>query len=200
MDTETQPYIFEPFFTTKGEGKGTGLGLATVHGIVKQSNGHIRVYSEPGYGTTFKIYLPQIGKIFTGAKQNHSKPESYSGTETILLVEDEKMVRDLAYAILTGHGYTVLQAGNGAQALDIAQQRTEALHLLLSDVVMPKIGGIALASQLKAIHPETKILLMSGYSINIVERQAIHGANPGFINKPFTVASLSRTVRELLDQ
>ncbi len=200
MDTETQPYIFEPFFTTKGEGKGTGLGLATVHGIVKQSNGHIRVYSEPGYGTTFKIYLPQIGKIFTGAKQNHSKPESYSGTETILLVEDEKMVRDLAYAILTGHGYTVLQAGNGAQALDIAQQRTEAIHLLLSDVVMPKIGGIALASQLKAIHPETKILLMSGYSINIVERQAIHGANPGFINKPFTVASLSRTVRELLDQ
>jgi len=187
IDAKTQSHIFEPFFTTKSEGKGTGLGLATVHGIVKQSKGHIKVYSEPNYGATFKIYLPQIKKIFTNAKSSQAKAKSCRGTETILLVEDEEIVRDLAYTILTGHGYTVLQAGDGSEALSIAQQHPEAIHLLLSDVVMPKTGGIALASQLKAIHPETKLLLMSGYSINIVERQAIHG-------------SLSRAVRELLDQ
>ncbi len=200
MDAKTQSYIFEPFFTTKGEGKGTGLGLATVHGIIKQSNGHIRVYSEPDYGTTFKIYLPQIGKIFTNANPSLTKPKSYRGTETILLVEDEKIVRDLAYTILTGHGYTVLQAGDGREALSVAQQRQKAIHLLLSDVVMPKIGGIELASQLKAIHPETKVLLMSGYSVNIVERQDLDGTNTNFLNKPFTVDTLARKVRELLDQ
>ncbi|HEY85881.1 MAG TPA: response regulator [Chloroflexi bacterium] len=200
IDAKTQSHIFEPFFTTKSEGKGTGLGLATVHGIVKQSKGHIKVYSEPNYGATFKIYLPQIKKIFTNAKSSQAKAKSCRGTETILLVEDEEIVRDLAYTILTGHGYTVLQAGDGSEALSIAQQHPEAIHLLLSDVVMPKTGGIALASQLKAIHPETKVLLMSGYSINIVERQAIHGIDSSFINKPFTVVSLSRAVRELLDQ
>ncbi|MBI3461983.1 MAG: response regulator, partial [Planctomycetes bacterium] len=198
MDEKTRARIFEPFFTTKGPGKGTGMGLATVYGIVKQSEGHITVDSKPGEGTTFRIFLPRVEQTLL-TRQVDSKPsESPRGTETILLVDDESLVRGLIRRILEAHGYCVLEAGDGAEALHVSRQHSGRIHLLLTDVVMPEMSGTELARLLQEVKPETKVLFMSGYTDDAVTRHG--GLEPGrpFLQKPFTSDVLTRTVRETL--
>ena len=155
--------MFEPFFTTKGPGKGTGLGLATVYGIIKQSGGHVSVESELGHGTTFMIWLPRVENPAPLDGPSRGSAELREGRETILLVEDEDGVRELAREVLQGHGYTVIEARDGESALRIVEHRRERLHLLLTDVVMPKMGGRELVRRLITRHPDVKVLYMSGY-------------------------------------
>ena len=164
IDAETQTHIFEPFFTTKEQGKGTGLGLATVYGIVKQSNGYVWVYSEVGQGTTFKIYLPQVQGDVEKKQSSIGLGKHLKGTETILLVEDEEPLRKMTCELLVDSGYTVLEASDGLEALEIAQQHKGSIHLLLTDVVMPRMSGPALAKPAADLHPELKVLYMSGYT------------------------------------
>lgn len=200
MDDETMNHIFEPFFTTKEPGKGTGLGLAMVYGIVKQSGGNIWVYSEPGQGTTFKIYLPVVaydGALPLPANQSAPGPR---GTETILLVEDEDALRQLLFDILTDEGYTILQAGSGTEAMKICTDHPESIHLLVTDVVMPGMGGRQLVENLAASRPEMKILYMSGYTDNAIVHHGVLDAGTAFLQKPFTPVSVLRKVREILDQ
>jgi PAS domain S-box-containing protein len=201
IDAETRSHIFEPFFTTKGEGEGTGLGLATVYAIVDQSGGHIDVLSEPGVGTTFKIYLPRVqekARALPAREQFDYLPE---GTETVLLVEDEPVVRDLAAIVLRNQGYTVLEAPDGEEALKMAMRFADKkIDLLLTDVVMPRIGGKELAESIRSIRPETKILFASGYTNEAILRQSELDSKAEFIQKPFTPGTLARKVREVLDQ
>ncbi len=199
MSKEIQSQIFEPFFTTKPESQGTGLGLATVFGIVEQSGGHISVYSETGFGTTFKIYLPRSSEA-TGSTP--SRPEVAllpRGAETILLVEDESDVRDLATRILQRQGYYVLTATHGQEALATAKKNQGPIHLLMTDAVMPKMGGVALIDQFKVLYPTTKILLTSGYTTMDMKIQD-HLANEiAFLAKPFSASDLIHKVREVLE-
>ncbi len=200
MDAKTQTRIFEPFFTTKGVDKGTGLGLATVYGIVTQSEGTIRVYSEPGQGTTFKIYLPQIEIGALPGVENGSSAEALPyGFETVLLVEDESGVRKLAREILQQSGYSVLEADNGQQALKISQEYDRPIHLLLTDVIMPHMSGHELVENLSPIHPETKVVYMSGYTDKAIIQH--DGLDPGvnFLQKPFSADMLARKLRKVLD-
>ena len=199
MDRETQARIFEPFFTTKGLGRGTGLGLSTTFGIVKQNNGLIWVYSEEGKGTTFKIYLPRSEKQSETSGQEKRPLPQIRGTETILLVEDEEALRDLAKRMLGEYGYTVVFAGDGEEALKRADDHKDAIHLLLTDVVMPAMDGKELAEKLQSKRPEMKVLFMSGYTDNAVAHHGILDAGLNFIQKPFTAASLAQKVREVLD-
>jgi two-component system, cell cycle sensor histidine kinase and response regulator CckA len=199
MDEATQARIFEPFFTTKAVGKGTGLGLATVHGIVKQSRGHIAVYSEVGHGTTFKVYLPQVSEPLTFSRSDLSTQAMPKGTETVLLVEDEKAVRALATHILRGCGYRVLEAAHGKDAISIAETHTAPIHLLISDVVMPYLGGRELAERVTKLRPECKVLFLSGYTADAVIRHGVLAADFAFLQKPFTPHSLSQKVRTVLD-
>src|SRR5438094_6381192 len=164
MDADTQGRIFEPFFTTKGPGKGTGLGVATVYGIVKQSGGNIWVYSELGKGTTLKIYLPRVEKTSELPEPGAAPVELPRGSETVLLVEDDEMVRALAQAILERYGYQVLAARNVHDALRFAQEGPGQIHLLLTDTIMPVMNGPELAKRFRSIRPETKVLFMSGYT------------------------------------
>jgi CheY-like chemotaxis protein len=199
MDQDTLKHIFEPFFTTKEAGKGTGLGLSTVYGIVKQSGGNIWVYSEPVHGTTFKIYLPRVDEEVEELRQAASKIEFQQGRETILLVEDDVSVRNLAREILEMNGYKVIEAAEGKEALLLCERYQEPIHLLLTDVVMPEIGGRELSKRLVEKYPEMRVLYMSGYTDNaIVHHGALdHGTN--FIQKPFSPAALVKKVRECLD-
>jgi two-component system cell cycle sensor histidine kinase/response regulator CckA len=199
MDAETQARIFEPFFTTKERGKGTGLGLATVYGIVKQSGGNIWVYSEPGKGTTFKIYLPQVEGVAEGSEPALPRSSILRGSETILLVEDEEMVRTLAREILEAHGYTVSEARDSTEALRICHMHSGSIHLLVTDVVMPGLSGRELAARLGPIHPETKVLYMSGYTDDAVVRHGVLNAGLAFLQKPFSGNAFLRKVREVLD-
>jgi PAS domain S-box-containing protein len=199
MDKETQSRIFEPFFSTKEEGKGTGLGLSTVYGIVKQSGGNIWVYTEPGQGTTFKIYFPRIEEAAEARKQEEASDKSFRGSETILLVEDEEMVRDLAYKVLAEMGYKVLAASNGEEALQICEQHKEPIHLMLTDVVMPKMSGRELAEGSVRWYPELKVIYMSGYTDSSVIRNGMLEPGVNFVQKPFTPLSLTKKVREVLD-
>ncbi len=199
MDKETQSRIFEPFFSTKEEGKGTGLGLSTVYGIVKQSGGNIWVYTEPGHGTTFKIYFPRIEEAAEAMKQEEAADKSFRGTETILLVEDEEMVRDLAYEILGEMGYTVLAASNGEEALQICERHKGPIHLMLTDVVMPKMSGGELAEASVRLYPEMKVIYMSGYTDSSVTRNGMLEPGVNFVQKPFSLLSLTEKVREVLD-
>jgi signal transduction histidine kinase/DNA-binding response OmpR family regulator len=198
MDAQTQARVFEPFFTTKEAGKGTGLGLATVYGIVKQSEGYISVYSEPGQGTIFKIYLPRIDQPVETATagQAASVPR---GTETILLVEDEEAVRRLARLILEGQGYAVIEAPSAASALAIAEQHATPIHLVLTDVVMPGMNARELSQALTRIRPSARVLFMSGYTGDTIVRHGVLEPGIAFLQKPFTPADLARKVREVLD-
>jgi two-component system cell cycle sensor histidine kinase/response regulator CckA len=200
MDAETQKYIFEPFFTTKEQGKGTGLGLSTVYGIVKQSGGNLWVYSEVGVGTSFKIYLPLIDEQVTKPDANVARPESAAGTETILLAEDEEMVRNLARESLKMHGYTVLEAANAGEALLICQQYKGRIDLLLTDVVMPRVSGRELAEQLVGLRPDMRVLYMSGYPDQAIVHHGILDEAIAFIGKPFTPDALALKVVEVLQQ
>jgi PAS domain S-box-containing protein len=201
MDSETQSHIFEPFFTTKGP-KGTGLGLSTVYGIVKQSGGYIWVYSDPGKGTTFKIYLPRIAEVAESSAQVAASPEPAAtepGTETILLVEDENNLRYLARQFLEKQGYRVIEATDGAVAMQIAVAHEGTIHLLLTDVIMPGMNGRELAQRISEMRPNTKILYMSGYTENVIGRNGTLDAGIRLLQKPFTLRDLKNTVREVLD-
>jgi PAS domain S-box-containing protein len=199
MDAETQARIFEPFFTTKGVGKGTGLGLATVDGIVKQSSGNVWVYSEVGKGTTLKIYLPRVEQTSELPEPGAAPAALLRGSETVLLVEDEEMVRALAQAILERYGYRVLAARNVQDALRFAQESQEPIHLLLTDTIMPVMNGPELAKQFRSIRPETKVLFMSGYTDKVIAYTAALEPGTAFLQKPFTPETLTGKVREALN-
>ncbi len=198
MDAETKSLIFEPFFTTKEQGKGTGLGLATVFGIVKQSSGHIHVKSEVGKGTSFKIYLPRVQEEIMQAR-SHSREEAIRGNETILLVEDEDAVRSSAAEYLAASGYRMLVASRGSEALELAEQHSAPIHLLVTDLIMPKMSGRELAEKVGAIHAETKLVFMSGYSNNLLASQQSVAPEHVFLQKPFRLTALGCCIRESLD-
>jgi CheY-like chemotaxis protein len=198
MSAEVQAHAFEPFFTTKEPGKGTGLGLSTVYGIVKQSGGYIWVRSEVGQGTTFRIYLPE----HTGPLEEPpapSLPLSPRGVETILIVEDEPAVRRMASRALRSQGYEILEAANGAEALEVLSRAAGPVDLVLSDVVMPVLNGRELSERLAVDHPEIRVLFMSGYTDDDIVRRGLLQPGAPFLQKPFVAADLSRKVRDVLD-
>jgi CheY-like chemotaxis protein len=199
IDQAALAHIFEPFFTTKAQGKGTGLGLATVYGIVKQSGGSITVRSAPGRGTTFEIYLPMVESGVAGGQSLSTAEPNLYGAETVLLVEDEPAVRALSRLVLQTHGYTVLEASDGAEALKLSERLEGPIDLLLTDVVMPGIGGRPLAEMLRAARPAVKVLFLSGYTDDAVMRHGISHSEVAFLQKPFTPATLAAKVREALD-
>jgi CheY-like chemotaxis protein len=200
MTAEVKEQVFEPFFTTKEKGKGTGLGLSTVYGIVKQSGGNIWIYSEPGQGTTFKIYLLRVDEPLEELKEKAEVKEIPRGSETILVVEDEEKVRKLAVRILSGQGYKVLEAPHGDDALLVCEQHEGPIHLMVTDVVMPNMSGHELAKRLKAFHPEMKVLYMSGYTDNAIVHHGVLEKGVNYIQKPFTIERLARKVKEVLDK
>jgi len=197
MDAATSARIFEPFFTTKEPGKGTGLGLSTAYGIVKQSNGHITVYSEPGRGTTFRIYLPRTDADVAAASTKVDVAPR--GTETVLLVEDDANIRELARELLEISGYTVLESVDVQDAVRIAESHQGDIHLLITDVVMPEMGGHVLANAVARCRPNIKVLYMSGYTDEAVIRHGVINPGTAFLQKPFTAGTLSRKVREVLN-
>ena len=200
MDPQTRDIIFDPFFTTKEKGKGTGLGLSTVYGIVKQSRGNIWVYSELGKGTTFKVYLPRALEASTPTDiRRTTGPVRFAGTETLLFVDDEDALRKVGKRALEGAGYTVLTAANGEEALLIAGGYQGDIHLLVTDVVMPRMGGSALAQKLLKTGRTLQVLYMSGYTDDAIVRQGVLDFGTRFLSKPFTAAALARSVREALD-
>lgn len=201
MDGDTMQHVFEPFFTTKEVGKGTGLGLSTVYGIVRQSGGHIQVYSEPGVGATFKIYFPRAdGPTTSPTAANNGVQALPKGFETILLVEDDAAVRAVTRGILEKSGYAILEASNGEQALQIIERHTLPIHLLLTDLVMPQMSGRPLVEQAMALRPTLKVVYMSGYTDDAVVRHGVLTAQMDFLQKPFTALKLAQKVREVLDR
>ena len=199
MDKATLARLFEPFFTTKDKGKGTGLGLSTVYGIVKQSNGNIWVYSEPGQGSTFKIYLPRVEEPLAAPRPGDVRKSAAGGSEVILVVEDDEMVRNLARVVLRQVGYAVLEAGNGDEALRLCEKHPGRIHLLLTDVIMPQMGGRELARRLKQLRPDLRIVFFSGYTSNAIVHHGILESGLAFLQKPFTLDALTQKVRAVLD-
>ena len=200
MDHETQKHIFEPFYTTKETGKGTGLGLATVYGIVKQSGGFIWVYSEQGVGSVFKIYFPRVVEQKGLPSRAEEEPGLLRGTETVLVAEDEAALRTLIHETLERHGYKVLEAGNGEEALGISSRYRGPIHLLIADVVMPHMSGRELAERVTAARPDTTVLYISGYTDDAIVKHGILDPNRAFLQKPFTPSALARKVRLILSQ
>jgi len=192
-------HIFEPFYTTKEAGKGTGLGLATVYGIVKQNGGFVWVYSEPGLGTTFKVYLPRVQPLNSEVRITKPAEHSPRGCETVLLVEDEASVREASRQFLTQCGYTVLEASDGEAALSASREHRGAIHLMITDVVMPRLGGPRLAERLADERPDMKVLFVSGYAENTVLRHGKIDVTTRFLQKPFSLNTLARKVREILE-
>jgi two-component system cell cycle sensor histidine kinase/response regulator CckA len=199
MDATTQARIFEPFFTTKEKGKGTGLGLATVYGIVKQSGGWIWVYSEPAHGTSFKVYLPRVAQAAAPAAPSPMPPVSVRGSETVLLVEDEEMIRHLVQKVLKANGYTVLVAASGRDAERAAGEHEGPIHLLMTDVVLPGMNGREVAQRLTAARAGIRVLYLSGYTDEVIVHHGVLEPGVAFLQKPFTPAVLGRKVREVLD-
>jgi CheY-like chemotaxis protein len=198
MDETIQSQIFEPFFTTKGVGHGTGLGLSTVYGIVKQSEGNIFVYSEPGKGTTFKIYFPRVGAKAEALVSSHVEVEPRGRSETILVVEDDKTLRELTIKLLLDGGYRVIEAKDGEEALRIMKASEAAIDLLLTDVIMPQKCGPELVKQIEEGHPETRVVFMSGYSDDMVKRRGLCMQEGSFLEKPFTKRALLAKVYSAL--
>jgi nitrogen-specific signal transduction histidine kinase/CheY-like chemotaxis protein len=200
MDVETRNRIFEPFFTTKGAGKGTGLGLATVYGIVKQSGGYIWVYSEPGRGSTFRVYFPRLVHGVASARSSPAEGlDLPRGWETVLVVEDDEGLRGLARRGLESSGYHLLEAGNPREAVEIAGEYARPIHLLLSDVVMPESEGAPLIERLTAVRPGLRVLYMSGYADETIVHHGVLKEGIPFLQKPFTLQALARKVRDVLD-
>jgi CheY-like chemotaxis protein len=200
MDSDTRANIFEPFFTIKGIGKGTGLGLATVYGIVKQSHGFINVDSEPGRGTTFRIYLPRYAGEAGLIKAQEALETPTGLGETILIVEDEASILKLTQTILEKLGYTVLAASTPGRAKVLLEEHTGHIQLLITDVVMPETNGRDLAESLKAQYPMLKVLFMSGYTASAIAHRGVLNSGVNFIQKPFSIRALAVKVREVLDQ
>ena len=201
MTPEVREHIFEPFFTTKECGKGTGLGLSTCYGIVKQAGGYIEVYSEPGYGSAFKVYLPRVEIPAETLSRGNGGGSPVKGTETVLLVEDQEMVRNLAARLLREQGYTVLEAVDGEAALRLVQENGgEKINLLLTDAVMPKLGGKELNEKIKALFPRIRTIFISGYTDNAMVQQGMIDPGTAFVQKPFSPQALLSKVRQVLDK
>jgi CheY-like chemotaxis protein len=200
MDEHTRARLFEPFFTTKEIGKGTGLGLSTAYGIVKQSGGDIWVYSEPGRGTTFKIYLPRDPSATAVALKTRPTVTQVTGTETVLVVEDEEQLRKLSRRSLEAAGYTVLTAAGGDEAMQVSARHPGDIHLVFTDVVMPRMSGRVLAQELARARPGIKVLYTSGYTDDAIVHHGVLNPGTHFVAKPFTSADLTRKVREVLDE
>jgi PAS domain S-box-containing protein len=200
MTDEVKAHIFEPFFTTKEIEKGTGLGLSTVYGIVKQSNGNIWVYSEPGHGATFKIYLPRVEKPSHIMEETKKRDYTPHGSETVIVVEDDESLRRMAVKSLESYGYTTLSAENGQEALSMCEKHKDQIHLMLTDVVMPGMSGKTLSDRLKALNPDINVLFMSGYTDNAIMHNEVLEKGIAFLQKPFTPDRLARKVREVLDE
>jgi nitrogen-specific signal transduction histidine kinase/ActR/RegA family two-component response regulator len=200
MDAETQSHIFEPFFTTKEKGKGSGMGLATVYGVVQQSGGHVSVYSEPGRGSTFKVYLPRTGELAEPLPTSPAQQPAMRGKETILVAEDDRQVLDLAVAILKACGYHVLELENGNDAERMCQQHDGQIDLLLTDVVMREVSGPDLARRVQKVRPDIKVLFMSGYTDSVIVHQGVLDPEIAFLPKPFTPSTLAGRVRQVLDE
>jgi PAS domain S-box-containing protein len=199
MDRATQERIFEPFFTTKEVGRGTGLGLSTVFGVVRQSGGHIWVYSEPGKGAVFKVYFPRV-EAEASASIHRTRPAPRSGTETVLVLEDEEHVRRVVLAMLARTGYRVLEAATAAQAIEIAENKQQSIDLLLTDVVMPTMSGPEVVERIRKIRPKLKAICMSGYTDETVFRHGILESGVAFLQKPITPDSLRQKIRSVLDE
>jgi signal transduction histidine kinase/CheY-like chemotaxis protein len=200
METETLSHLFEPFFTTKEVGKGTGLGLATVYGIVKQNNGFIDTYSEPCLGTTFKIYLPRYATEAGRIAKTGSAQSAANGHETILLVEDEPMILDITGKMLECQGYTVMAAATPGEAIRLAREHSGDIHLLMTDVVMPEMNGRELAKNLLSLYPKLKRLFMSGYTADVIAHHGVLDEGVQFIQKPFSGQTIAAKVREVLEE
>ena len=198
MDTETVAHIFEPFFTTKPDGQGTGLGLATVYGIVQQNGGTIEVDTQPGRGTTFRVYLPHVTAVAAPHAAPKSRREPTRGSETVLVAEDDGLVGALIANALRKVGYMVLEAANGMRALEIVHAHPGPIHLLLTDVVMPAMSGHMLSEQVASLRSETRVLFMSGYPDDLVLRHGVHASNNHFIQKPFAIEALAAKIRGVL--
>jgi len=199
MDADTLAHAFEPFFTTKEQGKGTGLGLSTVYGIAEQAGGHVWVYSEPNVGTTFKVYLPEAPEARKEDADRDDPALTLGGSETILLVEDEDSVRELAREVLETRGYHILEAENGVEALRKAAAHEGPIQLLVTDVVMPRMGGGELAERLAGMRPDVKVLFVSGYTDDSIVRHGVRERASAFLQKPFTLEGFVARVRQVLD-
>ncbi len=200
MTEEVKKRIFEPFFTTKEQGKGTGLGLATVYGIIKQANAHMNVYSEPGKGTCFKIYIPRVKSDAAEPAEEVPLPEKIQGSETLLVAEDEPQVRALIVNVLTGYGYQVLVASDGLEGAELSKQKADTqIALVITDAVMPRMGGTEMAAEIREHRPGIKVLFISGYTDNMLTEQEILTGKSAFLQKPFSGTELARKVREILD-
>ena len=198
MDEATRQRIFEPFFTTKEMGRGTGLGLASAYGIIKNHEGFINVYSEQGQGTTFNIYLPASDKEII--KEKELPCELLKGTETVLFVDDEEMIREVGGALLGQLGYKVLSAGNGKEAVEVYSNNKDKIDMVVLDMIMPEMGGDKAYDKMKEINPDIKVLLSSGYSVNGDATKIMKRGCDGFIQKPFNMKQLSKSIREILDK
>ena len=198
MDAEIQQKIFEPFFTTKKQGKGTGLGLSTVFGIVKQHMGSITIYSEPGKGTTFNIYLPKAKGDINISDREDVEPPLHTGTETILVVEDDEMVKKIVCEALTSNGYKVIETRNVNDAVQRVSTYKGIIHLLLTDVIMPEMNGRELYQIIAATYPNIKVLYMSGYADNVIAHHGILDEGTNILRKPFSINNLTQRVKQVL--
>jgi CheY-like chemotaxis protein len=198
MSPDIVARVFEPFFTTKERGKGTGMGLSTAYGIVQQSGGHIFVYSEPGLGTTFKVYLPRVTAAGKHVAVSPST-EMARGTETIAVVDDDAGTRNVVCKVLRANGYNVLEASAGDNAIDRVKQHEGPIHLLITDVIMPAMNGRELSERVRVLRPATRVLFMSGYTDDLILHHGVLDAGIAFLNKPFTPRQLLRKVRDVLD-